>query len=426
MISMSSDCMPLPTPTEGQSEDDFVESCMINPTMKKEFPDKDQRLAVCFEQYRKKKGFVDSPPIPILRAFEDGGKKYVHGYAALFNVPDDFGTVMTKGCVESSEPRLRKFPAVRFMHRVPFGQILWDKEVNGSKTFIDNVGLHVLVGVYDSAEKEWDMVRHGGWGFSYGVLPKKIGKVCNLPTYLNKCFATFEEGIIYEVSVVDAPAHIDAVAYTLTRLFNGHNVGLGGNVPPYAKNNLGKGKHMEDTEIKQMFEEAETRITNTILGKIGDKKATKSLTDELTAMEKRLLAVIDTKVAEATPPPAPTELETTFNEVQLKVKQMDEKITSLRAIENRLKATGENYGALTKRIADLEAERTTLAKSITTSVEKVVRGHMVKVNDRLSAIENAPDFHSPAGGQSKGIALAGHGFGHGFGGMLDAAIGEDQ
>ena len=49
--------MPLPTPN-GEPKDEFVSSCMANDTMKEEFPDKGQRLAVCNSQY-KAKGFEE-------------------------------------------------------------------------------------------------------------------------------------------------------------------------------------------------------------------------------------------------------------------------------------------------------------------------------------------------------------------------------
>ena len=49
--------MPLPTP-DGEPKSEFISSCMANDTMKKEFPDKGQRLAVCNSQY-KAKGFEE-------------------------------------------------------------------------------------------------------------------------------------------------------------------------------------------------------------------------------------------------------------------------------------------------------------------------------------------------------------------------------
>lgn len=39
--------MPLINPDPNENKDDFVSRCMSNDKMKKEFPDNDQRLAVC-------------------------------------------------------------------------------------------------------------------------------------------------------------------------------------------------------------------------------------------------------------------------------------------------------------------------------------------------------------------------------------------
>ena len=45
--------MPLPTPN-GEPKEEFISSCMDNETMKEEFPDTGQRLAVCNSQYKAK------------------------------------------------------------------------------------------------------------------------------------------------------------------------------------------------------------------------------------------------------------------------------------------------------------------------------------------------------------------------------------
>jgi hypothetical protein len=39
--------MPLPTPKPGESSTDFMDRCMTDPTMREEYPDEDQRAAVC-------------------------------------------------------------------------------------------------------------------------------------------------------------------------------------------------------------------------------------------------------------------------------------------------------------------------------------------------------------------------------------------
>jgi hypothetical protein len=46
--------MPLPTPNKGEDKDKFISRCMSNGVMKKEFPEQEQRVAVCHSQWRKK------------------------------------------------------------------------------------------------------------------------------------------------------------------------------------------------------------------------------------------------------------------------------------------------------------------------------------------------------------------------------------
>jgi hypothetical protein len=48
--------MPLPTPSKGEDQQDFISRCMGNKGMNDEFPDKDQRAAVCYNQFKKHKG----------------------------------------------------------------------------------------------------------------------------------------------------------------------------------------------------------------------------------------------------------------------------------------------------------------------------------------------------------------------------------
>lgn len=47
--------MPIPTPNKDEKKDDFVARCMGNSTMVKEYPDEDQRYAVCISKWNDKK-----------------------------------------------------------------------------------------------------------------------------------------------------------------------------------------------------------------------------------------------------------------------------------------------------------------------------------------------------------------------------------
>lgn len=46
--------MPLPKPSSNETRSVFVARCMSNPVMQQEFPKNDQRLAVCYNQWRQK------------------------------------------------------------------------------------------------------------------------------------------------------------------------------------------------------------------------------------------------------------------------------------------------------------------------------------------------------------------------------------
>ena len=91
--------MPLPKPKDGESQDDFISRCMSNDTMKEDYTDNDQRLAVCFSQWKNKdkkgmdieemRGIVERryfSDIDIRLADEDAEESNaITGYAAIFD-----------------------------------------------------------------------------------------------------------------------------------------------------------------------------------------------------------------------------------------------------------------------------------------------------------------------------------------------------
>jgi len=46
--------MPLPVPTSEESKNDFVARCMSDAKIQSEYPDAQQRIAVCIVQYEQK------------------------------------------------------------------------------------------------------------------------------------------------------------------------------------------------------------------------------------------------------------------------------------------------------------------------------------------------------------------------------------
>ncbi len=86
--------MPLPKAKDGESQEDFIQRCMSNDTMKEDFPDTGQRLAVCFSQWKKKDEDTKSSGMSnvIERMFcadmelrVNDDEQGITGYAAVFN-----------------------------------------------------------------------------------------------------------------------------------------------------------------------------------------------------------------------------------------------------------------------------------------------------------------------------------------------------
>jgi len=46
--------MPIPTPKENENKSKFIQRCMVNATMIKEYKDTKQRSAICYSQYERK------------------------------------------------------------------------------------------------------------------------------------------------------------------------------------------------------------------------------------------------------------------------------------------------------------------------------------------------------------------------------------
>jgi HK97 family phage major capsid protein len=51
--------MPIPTPNDGEARDDFIGRCMSNDAMVEDYPDNDQRAAVCYSQWSERAAQVE-------------------------------------------------------------------------------------------------------------------------------------------------------------------------------------------------------------------------------------------------------------------------------------------------------------------------------------------------------------------------------
>jgi HK97 family phage prohead protease len=86
--------MPIPTPNDGESHDDFMSRCAGDETMVEDYPDEDQRLAVCQSQWdEEKKSSVEAQretrmlgtcELAVENRGEGDALPELSGYAALF------------------------------------------------------------------------------------------------------------------------------------------------------------------------------------------------------------------------------------------------------------------------------------------------------------------------------------------------------
>ncbi len=115
--------MPIPTPGQDETKDEFIERCMGDETMNEEYPDGDQRLAVCMTQWdeRQERGEkVQRPQREIrmaeLRAIEPAGdaqEMIVEGRAIVYERPTvmyeidgvKYYEVIVRGALEGADLR---------------------------------------------------------------------------------------------------------------------------------------------------------------------------------------------------------------------------------------------------------------------------------------------------------------------------------
>lgn len=93
--------LPLPEPKENENEEEFIERCTSAEIMEEEFPDEDQRLAVCQniwdennnDEEEEENNFSNKPEVRIINTnFEikqeaEEEEEKIKGYAAVFNDP---------------------------------------------------------------------------------------------------------------------------------------------------------------------------------------------------------------------------------------------------------------------------------------------------------------------------------------------------
>jgi hypothetical protein len=159
--------------------------------------------------------------VPITRSFEaPNGDLYTYGVLP-FDEPDSFNTVLTRELVDSNMERLRKYPAMRFMHTSPLGTIVFDQSVKDPsgkllQTEVRYDGFAVLGKVDPACTKERSLIQNGRFGYSYGYLPKGTQPLRQCKDGVKRTH--FVSGDLYEISVVDTPSNWTAETKAFVRM----------------------------------------------------------------------------------------------------------------------------------------------------------------------------------------------------------------
>lgn len=190
--------MPLPRPSENESRDTFISRCMGNDTMNNDFPDNDQRMAVCQRQWEDRNKGGNSMPISRktftteVKLDEQGQFEAV--FATLETVDHD-GDVIMKGSIEEgSKVRISAYNHSSWGGALPVGKGTVHEEENELKVrgqfFIDtesgNETYKVLKNLDDLTE----------WSFGFDRVEEETGE------WEGKQVNLLKKMKVYEVSPV--------------------------------------------------------------------------------------------------------------------------------------------------------------------------------------------------------------------------------
>lgn len=192
--------MPLPKPQDDESQTQFINRCMANETMREDFPNSEQRLGVCFSQWRggskdtmTEKLFGQAIELKTDDIEESGA--FV-GYGSVFNDLDSYRDQVAPGAFKNSLKA--KMPKLLWQHdsREPIGVYKEAKE--------DDRGLYVRGQLnldVQRAREAHSLLRSGaveGLSIGFVTLKDELDD--------KKEIRTLTEVDLWEVSLVTFPA----------------------------------------------------------------------------------------------------------------------------------------------------------------------------------------------------------------------------
>jgi len=117
--------MPMPTPRDGERQDEFIERCMGDSTMVDDFPEADQRRAVCQRQWDSKGAVMATKEIAVGRpkSFKaDGDEGAFTAVFATLNVIDHDGDRILNGAIGNQNVVISAYGHGSWMGELPVGK----------------------------------------------------------------------------------------------------------------------------------------------------------------------------------------------------------------------------------------------------------------------------------------------------------------
>lgn len=114
--------MPLPTPNSGESRDDFVARCMSDEQALLDFPQEDQRLAVCLRQFTEDRGMSQAQKNTLRVEIKDAEKGLVTAVFAKLGVKDLDDDYTLPGAFGTQSVRVSAYGHGSWMGELPVGR----------------------------------------------------------------------------------------------------------------------------------------------------------------------------------------------------------------------------------------------------------------------------------------------------------------
>jgi HK97 family phage prohead protease len=211
--------MPIPQPKDGEGHDEFIERCMGDDTMKSEYEDDDQRLAVCQTQWEDSRS-ADSMERRIAGSIEirkngDKAPSKLVGYAALFNKPTELFPgltekiapgAFTRTLAEKADVRaLVDHDPSKIIGRTKSGTLALQENRRGLKVAIDAADTTAGRDILKSVDRgDVDQMSFGFRVVKESWEDKKNGDAVR----------TLEDVDLFDVSAVTFPAYADTTIAT--------------------------------------------------------------------------------------------------------------------------------------------------------------------------------------------------------------------